>query len=176
MSTTITIPTLQTERLTLRAPMPGDIEAMSTFYMSDRSHMFGGPLEPVDTWRMFAGVIGHWHLLGYGRWTVTMRGGDDTPLGLVGLHNPEGWPEPEIGWMVYAQAEGKGIAFEASMAARRYAYEVLDWDTCISLIAPANTRSVALAERMGAAFEYDFTHARFGDMKVWRHPGPEALA
>ena len=175
MTTTITIPTLETERLILRAPMPEDFDALAAFYATERSHMVGGPLSRHDAWRLFAGLIGHWHLLGYGRWTVTLKG-DDTPLGVIGLHNPEGWPEPEVGWVIYERAEGKGIAYEAAMATRNYAYEVLDWDTSISLIDPANTRSVALAQRMGASYDYDFTHEKFGEMKVWRHPSPEALA
>lgn len=172
--TTITIPTLETERMILRAPMPRDFDAMAAFYAGPRSHMVGGPLGRHDAWRLFAGVIGHWHLLGYGRWVMTLKG-DDTALGLIGLHNPEGWPEPEVGWLVFDGTEGKGLAYEAAMAARDYAYEVLDWSTCISLIDPANTRSRALAERMGAAYDYDFTHEKYGAMKVWRHPAPEVL-
>jgi ribosomal-protein-alanine N-acetyltransferase len=172
--TTILIPTLQTERLTLRAPHAGDFESFASFYASNRSHMVGGPMGRHDAWRALAGVIGHWHLTGFGRWIVTLHE-DDTPLGLIGLHNPEGWPEPEVGWLVYDGAEGKGIAYEAAIATRRYAYEVLDWDTSISLIDPANKRSRALAERMGAVYDYDFTHEKYGPMKVWRHPSPEAL-
>ena len=59
------------------------------------------------------------------------------------------------------------------MAARAYAYGTLGWTTTISLIAPANARSRVLAERMGATREGEFAHERFGQMDVWRHPGPD---
>ena len=72
-------------------------------------------------------------------------------------------------------AEGRGIAFEAALVARRYAYETLGWSTAISLIAPSNARSAALAERLGAAYERDFDHVRYGRAAIYRHPSPNAL-
>ena len=60
--------------------------------------------------------------------------------------------------------------------ARSYAYDVLGWDTAISLVAPANTGSARVAERLGAVMERSFTHVRFGEVLVYRHPAPGALA
>ena len=73
-----------------------------------------------------------------------------------------------------AEAVGEDVSasLEAAFAARRHAYEVLNWPTAISLIDPANTRSIRLAERMGCHHEADFTHVRLGLMQVWRHPAP----
>ena len=111
--TSICIPTLTTERLTLRAPGPEDFEAFAAFYASERASMVGGPEDRRDAWRRFAAILGHWHLRGYGFWTVADA---HAPLGLVGLWYPEGWPEPEIGWMLF-EGEGCGIAREAAEAA-----------------------------------------------------------
>ncbi|HHB80155.1 MAG TPA: hypothetical protein ENK83_00170 [Aliiroseovarius sp.] len=47
--------------------------------------------------------------------------------------------------------------------------------TAISMILHGNTRSVALAERLGARLERDFEHERFGPCHICRHPSPEAL-
>lgn len=171
--TLIEIPTLETERLTLRAPELADLDAFAAFYATERSSMVGGPQDRHDAWRALAGVIGHWHLRGFGRWTVVDRDGR-APLGLVGLHCPEGWPEPEVGWIVYEGAEGRGIAREAAEAARAHAYGALGWRTIISLIDPRNARSIALAERMGARREADHQHVKYGAMGVWRHPGAGA--
>lgn len=169
--TTITIPTLRTERLVLRAPRLDDFEPFAAFYASARASMVGGPLDRHDAWRALSSALGHWHLRGYGRWTVTL---DGEPMGLVGLHYPVGWPEPEVGWLVYDRAEGRGIAREAAEAALAHAYDALGWSTAISLVVPGNARSVALAERMGARPEADHQHPKFGPMIVLRHPGPAA--
>ena len=97
-------------------------------------------------------------------------------VGNVGLWNPEGWPEPEIGWDLFEGAEGKGYATEAARAARAYAYDVLGWTTVISLVKPANEASARVAARMGAFLDSEFTHERWGHMQVWRHPAPADIA
>lgn len=169
----IPIPTLETERLIMRAPGQQDLDAYADFYASERSHMVGGPLTRIEVWRWLASVIGHWQLRGFGRWMLDEKNGS-TSIGLVGLHYPEGWPEAEIGWTMFS-GEGKGYAFEAAQAARRYAYDTLGWTTAVSLINPANTRSLALGKRMGVTHDYDYEHPQFGTLAVWRHPSPEAL-
>ncbi|MEO0719488.1 MAG: GNAT family N-acetyltransferase [Pseudomonadota bacterium] len=169
------IPTLETERLILRAPSQSDFDAEAEFYASARSGFVGGPLERDQAWRVFATMIGHWSLRGFGHFAVEER---DTGLycGLVGPWFPEGWPEPEIGWSIHARAEGRGIAREAAMRARRYVYEELGWTTAISLIDPQNLRSIALAERLGAVYESNYQHVRYGLMGIYRHPTPDSLA
>ena len=72
-------------------------------------------------------------------------------------------------------AEGRGLALEAALAARRHAYRTLNWPTAISMIDPGNTRSVRLAERMGCRHDGNFIHVRLGLMQVWRHPAPGDL-
>lgn len=168
------IPTLTTERLILRAPQESDLEAEVAFYASERSAHVGGPVPRDQVWRMLATFLGHWALRGYGFWGIQDRE-TGAYLGRAGLWFPEGWPEREIGWALMAGAEGRGIAKEAALAAREYAYKVLNWETTISLIAPSNTRSIALAERLGARYEKNFDHARFGKSLIYRHPSPEGL-
>lgn len=167
------IPVIETDRLRLRAPSETDLEAEAAFFATERSAFVGGPLMRDEVWRAIASLLGHWVIRGYGFWAVdeTATG---TYCGRVGLWNPEAWPEPEIGWTLMEAAEGRGIALEAALAARDYAYTTLGWTTAVSSIDPKNTRSAALAERMGARYEYDYTHPRFGVMNIWRHPGPEA--
>ena len=168
------IPTLTTGRLTLRAPCPEDFPALRAFYASDRARFVGGPKTAEGAWRQLATEIGHWALRGYGRWIVVERA-SGRACGLVGLWNPEGWPEPEIGWDLFAGFEGRGYATEAAAAARRHAYGALGWTTAISLVHPDNAASARVAERLGARPEGPVTHPTFGRLTVFRHPGPEAL-
>ncbi|RME14449.1 MAG: N-acetyltransferase [Alphaproteobacteria bacterium] len=172
--TTITIPTLETERLILRAMRPGDIEEEAAFFATERSRWVGGPLPRERVWRAVAAMIGHWALRGFGFWALEDKAGGRY-LGRVGLWQPEGWPDREIGWTLMDHAEGKGFAFEAARAARRFAYETLGWHTAISLIEGGNARSEALATRLGARREGAFNHPTGVPLNIWRHPGPESL-
>lgn len=172
--TLIRIPTLRTERFVMRAPKPSDFEAYADFRTSKRAIGVGGPYTREQAFESLCGVVGHWQIEGYGRWIVTDP--DDTPLGIVGPSNSPDWPEPEISWSVFAAAEGKGVAYEAALAARKYTYSVLGWSTVISCVSHANTRSHALAERMGAARDGSFIHAELGELLIYRHQPAKEIA
>ncbi len=167
------IPSLHTERLILRAPRWDDFDAYAAFCASPRTVHLGGPFPRSDAFQKLAAILGHWHLRGYGRWMVADAKTDE-PLGIVGLYYPDGWPEPELAWSLFDAAEGRGVAFEAAMAARTYAYDTLGWTTLISAIDPVNTRSVALAKRLSCVDGPLFQHAVYGNLHLWRHPAPEA--
>lgn len=169
------VPTLHTERLTLRALSPEDFEPLCTFYASERSRFVGGPKDRDHTWRALACEIGHWGLRGYGRFAV-----DETAsgafVGVVGPWNPEGWPEPEIGWDLMDGFEGRGYATEAARACLDYVFTDLGWRTAISLVAHGNDGSAKVALRLGARKDGVFRHAMFGETDVYRHhPAPDAL-
>ncbi|GKY89342.1 GNAT family N-acetyltransferase [Sinisalibacter aestuarii] len=173
--TTIVIPTLETERMFLRAFREEDFEEEVAFFESDRSRMVGGPLPRPQVWRTMAAMVGHWHLRGFGFWALEEKA-TGRYLGRTGLWQPDGWPDREIGWTLMGHAEGKGFAREAALAARSHAYRMLGWTTAISLIMAGNLRSEALALRLGAQRESEFLHPTLGAMNIWRHPGPGAEA
>ncbi|MEY1554640.1 GNAT family N-acetyltransferase [Yoonia sp. R2331] len=161
--------TLQTQRLVLRQPVPSDWQPFHDFMMSDRSTMFGSHKNLGATWRAFAGELGHWQIFDYGMWSVTKRG-SDTALGFVGPWTPPDWPETEIGWMMFDPSlEGSGIASEAARAAISHAWDVLGWTTVVSYILPDNTRSIRLAEKLGAKLDTDATGPTPKTL-VYRHP------
>lgn len=169
-------PTLETDRLILRGPEKADAEAMIAFLMDeDRSDGFGGYAYRSDAWRWFTLNVGHWHWHGYGYFTIQDKATGE-PAGITGIWNPDGWPEPEVGWVVFDGFEGKGIAFEAATRAREWAYNDLGFTTLTSNIVPGNTRSIRLAERMGATYERTYHNPNMGEDMLYRHPGPEALA
>ncbi len=167
------IPVLDTPRLTLRAPKLADLPTLTAFYATERSHMVGGPQDATGAFNKLASRIGHWALHGYGLWHVDARDNGDF-LGWVGVMNPPGWHEPELGWTVFAHGEGKGFAFEAATAARAYAAQHQKLDRPISYIRADNTRSLALAKRLGATYESDGA-VMDTRCQIWRHPSvPEA--
>jgi RimJ/RimL family protein N-acetyltransferase len=168
------IPVLETDRLRLRAPALSDFDAYAAFLGSDRAIHERGPMDRRAAWREFCASLACWSLRGFGGWSVTDRS-DGGYLGEVGLFQPVEYPEPEIGWMVVPEAEGRGIAHEAALAVRVWAYGRLGLKTLVSYIDPANARSIRLAERLGARLDRDAPGIDPGDL-VYRHPGPEALA
>jgi len=170
----IQIPTLTSARLTLRPPTQADFPALADFYASDRSKFVGGPMTAEQTWRALACEIGHWPLRGYGRWSIDISDTSEF-IGIIGLWNPHGWPEPELGWDLMQNATGKGYATEAALAARDYAYTTLGWTTLTSLVKPENTKSAAVATRMGACHDGDFDHERHGLLNIYRHPAPVSV-
>ncbi|MDA7964801.1 GNAT family N-acetyltransferase [Ruegeria sp.] len=168
------IPRLETERLILRAPSEVDLDADAEFFASDASKFVGGPLSRDETWRSIALMLGHWTLRGFGVWGVEEKA-TGVYVGRIGLWFPVGWPEPEIAWVLMNDATGKGYATEAALAARAHAYDVLGWETAISMIDPENHASKAVARRLNARFESLYDHPKFGATEIWRHPAPADL-
>ena len=174
MTVDFRIPEIETERLRLRLPRLSDLPAHAAFRSSERSRGVGGPFNEESCFKHFAEVIGQWHLRGYGRWIVADKTTDE-PYGIVGIYHPADWPEPEIAWSVYDKAEGKGIAHEAAIASRQFAYESLGLSRIVSLVLDDNARSIALAKRLGCIRDGVFQHPDFGALTIWRHLSPEAV-
>ena len=166
---------LETERLVLRRPDARDWPAARAFFMSERSAPIGGPSDEGRAWRILAAEIGHWDMRGYGMWIVTRRGAEQTALGMIGPWFPADWPETEIGWMIWDDSvEGTGIATEAARVAINHAWDVLGWQTIVSYVAPDNTRSIRLAEKLGAVLDPEAPQPKPDQpCLVYRHPAPQ---
>lgn len=164
-------PRLETERLVLRAFAPGDVEQFTGFYASDASRFVGGPEDRIATWRRMASYAGCWMLRGYGKFIVEEKA-SGRAVGIVGPWYPEGWPEPEIGWTVLPEFEGRGYATEAARRAILFAYDELGWTTAMSAVFPGNTRSFRLAERLGAQHEGSEEIKPYGMLEIYRHLPP----
>lgn len=162
------IPTLETDRLTLRAPKLDDLPALTAFFASEQSHMVGGPRDDLGSALSLNAVFGQWVLYGYGMWFIADRE-TDAFLGRSGFIMAPGWEEPELGWAVTADNQGKGIALEATRAARSYGARHLGLNGVISYIRPTNTRSAALAKRLGATLEKSHPEWRGAPCDVYRH-------
>ena len=144
------IPRLKTERLIMRGPGAQDFEAFAAMMAKPdvARYIAPAPMSRADSWRALSSAIGHWHLRGYGGWTVE-RKSDGAFMGRVGMINPEGWPGLEIGWTLDQPFWGKGYATEAAAAAMRYAFLTQPVERLISNIDPKNAASQSVAKRLG---------------------------
>ncbi|MEI9850244.1 MAG: GNAT family N-acetyltransferase [Sphingomonas sp.] len=112
----MSLPVLQTERLTLR-PLGGeDFEAWAAFHADPEAMRFLGGVQPRSVaWRGLCAMAGAWMVRGFSMFTVIERDSGRW-VGRVGPHQPEGWPGTEIGWGIARDFEGRGYAREAAAA------------------------------------------------------------
>ncbi len=166
-ATSLHIPTLETERLILRAPKLADFEHWAAFFASERSVHERGMMRRDEAWTNWAADVALWPLKGYGAFGLDDR---DTGayVGEVGIYEFMGYPEPELGWFTVPEAEGKGYAAEAARAVMVWARQTMGWNRLINIIDPANARSIALGLRLGGVIDRDLPGTDPGDVVI-RH-------
>lgn len=146
-------PCISTERLRLRPFVQADLDALAAIVADAATMKFlGGTLNREQAWRWMAASAGHWMLRGFGTWAVEERE-TGVLVGRVGLQQPEGWPEVEVAWTIERSRWGRGYAPEAALASLDYGFRELELAHVISLIDPANTASIRVAEKIGEQFE-----------------------
>lgn len=141
-------PILTTTRLTLRPHVMADFAPLYALFGSDRARFMDGPYSPRQMWYWIAAEVGSWALQGFGSWGIERRS-DGAFLGQLGINKPHHFPEVEIGWVLRAEGEGQGYACEAATAGLEWAWDN-GHETLVSYIDRQNSRSIALAERLGA--------------------------
>lgn len=161
-------PRLTTDRLLLRGPERGDLPAFTRFVTCAPSMVAQGEADTAEhAWFAFMAGIGHWHWHEFGFFVlVEQRTG--LPVGRVGLIQHSNWPDVELAWHLFEGAEGKGFATEAAGAVKTWAREALGLEQLYSYIDITNTRSQAVARRLGATT--DGTRAAHEEeAEVWVH-------
>jgi len=151
-------PLLETARLTLRPFEAGDVDAQAAM-MADPHvvrHLGGHPFEREEAWRKLVAGNGMWALFGYGYWAVVRRE-DRAMIGQIGFADfkramiPAIEGLPEMGWVLAAEAGGRGFASEAASAALAWIDDALDPPEIVAVIDSANQASIRVAEKAGFA-------------------------
>ena len=167
-------PTLTTDRLTLRPFRADDLDPlfaiMSTDEVRESLHL-PDDLKPAAAWGILTAFAGLWELRGVGQWALEERTGGRF-VERAGLYwRPESeWPGVEVGWMLDPSAWGLGYATEAGSRSVRYGFDEVGEETLFSVILPGNTRSEAVARRLGFApwEERVLPHFPSAAHMVWR--------
>ena len=149
------IPTIETQRLTLRAHTLDDFAACAALWGDPRvtRHIGGRPLGEEEVWTRFLRSRGHWALFGFGFWLVIERT-TGRCVGAVGFADfkraiePPLGDAPEQGWVLAAWAHGQGFATEAVRASLDWAAP-LGWRRTVCLIHPENQASRRVATKCG---------------------------
>jgi RimJ/RimL family protein N-acetyltransferase len=145
-------PKIETERLILRMPKIEDWPNFEALMTSARAKHMGGPYSVPVAWGWFCHGIALWQLYNVGNLSIISRESGEC-LGQVEINQGPRFPEPELGWQLIEAAEGSGFAFEAATAMRDWAFRERKFRTLVSYIDPENTRSIRLAERLGASLD-----------------------
>lgn len=149
-------PTLETERLVLRAHGLDDFEDSLALWTDPAVTRFigGKPSTREEVWARILRYVGHWSLLGFGYWAITDKatGGFIGEVGFADFRReiaPSLDGIPEIGWALLPAAHGKGYATEAANAAIAWGEKHFGPVRTACIIAPENGPSIRVAERCG---------------------------
>jgi len=169
------IPTLSTERLTLRPWQPSDLDGYATMGSGADTVRYlgaGTVRSRAETAELIDGYIAEWSRCGHGRWAVELRGSREF-VGYCGLLEwMEGTPEA-TGEVVYGFSRphwGRGLASEAARAAVRWGFANFDWQKIVGLTHPDNIASQRVLAKLGMTFagEWDGPHHRMKAFEVPR--------
>lgn len=165
----MTIPVIETDRLRLRGWKERDFPAYAALRADSESQAYVGPvMTRSEAWERFCFDLGVWTLRGYGIFAIADKT-SDRALGYTGIWHPLYLDEPELSWSLFPGQRGRGYATEAALAARSWVYQAHGLPPMMSLIRPENLASKAVAERLGAAFERDYSLE--GELRhLYRHP------
>jgi len=144
---------LETPRLALREMSLDDLDFVAAMLAHPEVMRYYPRLysrEEARTW--IERQLGRYARDGHGLWLVQDRATGE-PVGQVGLalQLVEGVEEPEIGYLIHRPFWRRGLATEAALGVRTWAFDTLGVERVISLIRPENLPSQGVARKLGMA-------------------------
>lgn len=147
----MTIPTLETEHLLLRAWRAEDADAWYRVLQEPGLlKYFPDPNPPSRRMadRYIEHHLEHWRTFGYGHWVVTRRD-DGSIVGWTGLEYVTELEQTELAYLLSRSVWGRGYATEAGRAAVRFAFDTSGVEELIGLVHPENGASIRVLEKCG---------------------------
>lgn len=161
----VAVSIIETERLALLPWQADHVELLARLASVPGVMTYIGPGEPWSAQKsteISAAAVRHWADHGFG-WRAAKERKSGRLVGFLGLNFAgEGTTgvaadEYEIGWWMDPAVWGKGYAREGGRAIRDEALATLHAPAVIARIQPANARSIAVAEALGLAHDFDTT-------------------
>lgn len=154
----------ESPRIILRTLIEQDLDALAPILADpDVTRFIGGPRTREQVRARLEELIAAYDRHGFSKWAVVLRATGET-IGRCGpiRETVEGRNEVEVGYDLAKEQWGRGFGREAAQAALAHCFDVLRLPRVISLIAPENLASQAVARRLGMRHERDV---------VWRDRG-----
>jgi ribosomal-protein-alanine N-acetyltransferase len=146
---------LETARLRLRPFTPADADDLYRLYSDPEVMRYigqGTVRTREQTAEALAKMIDEWEQHGFGMWALFDRR-DGRFLGRCGLRPLPGTPEVELGYTLFKEAWGKGLATEAARASVAFGFEKLALPRIVAIAHPPNRASRRVMEKVGMRFE-----------------------
>lgn len=161
---------LETERLTLRRLLPGDLDDLYALYRDPdiRRYFPDGTLTYDETQAELEWFLnGHPRRPELGLWATIYRP-NGRFIGRCGLlpWTIDGQDEVEIAYLLAKEYWGQGLGTEAARGIRDYAFEKLGLSRLICLIDADNGASIKVATNIGMQFEKAIVD-EFGPAQVY---------
>lgn len=142
----------ETSRLLVRKCVLEDINNLQKILGDPEVMQFSlkGPLDRKGIEAYLLGTLSHYEKNGFGLWALIDKD-NDALIGLAGLIK-QTLDDSECVELIYRLAKdywGKGLATEAALAIKEYAFTVLKLNRLVSIVEPGNVRSKKVAEKIG---------------------------
>lgn len=149
------VPNINTARLILRAMKPEDFDRFAHIWASPEvaCGICRQPMSRGTAWEAFLRNAGHWEMTGFGQWAVIEQE-TRTMVGQTGFYfsacsyGEDYDPFPEAGWVLVREAQGRGLAREATAAAHDWFDRVIP-GPLVARVSPEHTSSLRLAAHLG---------------------------
>lgn len=109
---------------------------------------WGHPYSEEETEQRLQQMLAHWRRYHFGTYTVRPKAGKRL-IGYAGLETVEGTPFVELLYAFSRGSWGKGYASEAAVACLKFGFETLGLPLIVGVIAPGNTGSKRVLEKIG---------------------------
>jgi ribosomal-protein-alanine N-acetyltransferase len=166
-----TRPLIETPRVAIRVPQPGDLALLRTRVFADAQVMrhvdAGGAFDAARATAFFTTALDH---EGSGRKPGVLI--EKATGEVIGFAGPRacaafGGDDIEIGFVLARAAWGKGYATEIGRGQLAHVFGVLGCRRVLGLAAPGNTASIAVLRRIGMAFTSSLDLAGRGRRNVY---------
>ncbi len=148
---------LETPRLLVRESTLSDIPDFYRIYQTPSvtdymEPLFEDPKEEAAYLETYIKQV--YGFYGFGIWTVILKETGQI-IGRAGLNIREGYDLPELGFVIEANWQNQGLAFEVCDAILRYAKEELDLIELQAFVKEDNLASKRLLEKLGFSYHRD---------------------
>jgi len=154
------IESFKTDRLTAHRYVEADFDDYRRMREDPQvAEWLGGQIDETEKLKQRNETLEHWKRHGFGIWMLRTLDSEEF-VGRVGLRHgiATGIDEIELLYAVMPKFWNQGLCTEASQAALRIGFEVLDLQEIVAFTMTVNIGSRRVMEKCGMKYERDFTY------------------